>query len=68
MRCNSVRKASTDAAPCAAKVAHATPATPIFSQTTKKISRRILLMEEPMRNYSGVRLSPREVKMPLQIL
>ena len=61
-------RARTQAMPCARKVAHATPATPISKAMTKSKSRAIFPKEEPMRKYRGVRESPSAVKMPVPTL
>ena len=57
-RLNSVSPESTQAMPCAIKVAQATPPTPIRNAATNKISRPMLPIEEPIRKYSGVLESP----------
>ena len=63
-----VTSASTQATPWARKVAQATPATPQWKTATKSVSSKIFPMEEPIRKYSGVLESPREVKIPVATL
>ena len=67
-RCRRAASASREEMPCAAKVAHATPATPMSKAMTKSKSRAIFPKEEPMRKYKGVRESPKAVKMPVPTL
>ena len=65
LKANSAR---THAAPCAIKVAHATPATPHLKTATNNKSRMILPTEEPIRKYKGVLESPSELNIPVVIL
>ena len=60
--------ASNAAAVCAINVAHARPAIPILSFVTIKISRNTLPIDEQIRKYSGILLSPKAAKIPVQIL
>ena len=50
------------------KVAHATPAIPIEKTFTKRMSTRILAVEEKARNINGVFESPSAENIPVDIL
>ena len=60
---NTNMSVSMHAAPCAMKVAHATPATPHGRTIT--MSSTMLLTDEMTRKIKGVRLSPRAEKIPV---
>ena len=63
IRRNTKKRVRTHAAPCAMKVAHATPATPQGFTITQ--SRKMFASEEPTRKRKGVLLSPSAEKMPV---
>ena len=67
-RRKTTRTASTQLIPWHKKVAQATPATPISKAVTKRMSARILLVEEQARKMKGVRESPRAEKIPVETL
>ena len=60
--------ASAQLTPWQIKVAHATPATPIFSAVTNRMSMPMLEREDTARKIKGVLLSPMAEKMPVAIL
>ena len=67
-RFRSARSASTQAMPCAMKVAQATPATSQWKTATKIRSSTMFPSDEPIRKYRGVLESPMELKIPVATL
>ncbi len=67
-RTRSTSSERMQAVPCAINVAHATPATPHAKTATNSQSKKIFASEEPIKKNSGVLLSPRLLKMPVEIL
>ncbi len=54
--------------PCQRKVANATPAMPMENVCTKRMSTKILAVEDTARKRKGVLESPNAEKMPVAIL
>ena len=67
-RSKSTRKEATAARAWQIRVARASPPTPMSVLTTKTMSRPMLEREDTIRKIRGVRVSPRAVKMPVQVL
>ena len=65
---NTTMIANIQLTPWQIKVAHATPATPIFRDATKKIFTRIFDVDEIARKINGVLESPSAENIPVAIL
>ena len=53
---------------CYISVAMAAPATPIWKKTTSTMSSTILIKQQTIKKYSGLRLSPTARRMPAPTL